>query len=150
MRFIVVLVVCYLIFPAIGFYQMRANPKPSAPEAKTQPEHRHEQGHTLMRWGFIALGIAAVSAFIFMGLPGGVVVGLLDAVGLAPGATAGDRAWPSAIIASRGLPLIIPTGIWLRQVLENAGYSDWKPYVFPAIIVIGLAMLTLILRKSLS
>jgi hypothetical protein len=148
MRFIVVLLVCYLIFPAIGFYQMRTNPKSSTPEATTQPENRYEQGRTLMRWGFIALGIAAVSAFILMGLPGGVVVGLLDVIGLTPGAGAGDRAWPSAIIASLGLPLIIPLGIWLRQLLENAGYAPWKPYVFPVSIVIALVILTLILRKA--
>ncbi len=148
MRFIIILLICYLIFPAIGFYQMRTEPHNSVTEVPMQKKSRYEQGRTLLRWGFIALGIAVGSAFILMGLPGGIIAGLLDAIGLAPGATAGDRAWPSAIIASLSLPLVIPLGIFLRQLSENAGYSNWKLFVFPIIIMIALLLLTLALRKQ--
>jgi hypothetical protein len=87
-------------------------------------------GFSLTKNFLIALGIAAgiafVSIFPFMGLPGGIILfSISPLLGFSSKNTEGDKAWPAAILTSVIWPFCLPLSLIVKHYMLQSSYNQY-------------------------
>jgi len=91
----------------------------------------------------ISLVIAAaimVVSFILVGLPGGLILGLLQKIGIG-NTIQGDNVWPAALYLSFFWPLCFPVAVLTKNYLIQQGYVG---YALTGLCLSGFAWIMLV------
>ncbi len=156
MRLYYILAAAYLLFVAIGFFQMRFLPSGGSVEISSAPAPSgnkfvwdgKKEGKRLFKWSLLALLFAILGLFPLMGMPGLLVVGFYEITGILSGAMEGDRMWPAAIIGAMLWPLGIPIGILAQQLGMRFQVGFLALYGAPLGLIVWIVAAGFILRGS--
>lgn len=87
----------------------------------------------------IAAGIAFISLFPFMGLPGGIILfSISPLLGFSSKNTDGDKAWPAAIFSSLIWPFFLPVSVLTKHYLLLSLYKDYANMGWAVTIFLGM------------
>ncbi len=88
----------------------------------------------------LAGGIAFVSLFPLLGMPGAVLLSLSPLLGFSSSRLEGDRAWPAAIITSILWPFSLPAALGVKQYLLHSPYADYANTGFLSAVATGILL----------
>jgi hypothetical protein len=132
MKFYYFLAAVYLVFPMLGLVQMKictpAGDDAGIALAEPPPAIAggwdcYLAGRELLKWSLWSIAFAVLGAFLFMGLPGALLIGVYSLTGIIRDKMEGDQMWPAAILASFLWPLGIPFGLLVQQLGTWAGWN---------------------------
>ena len=92
----------------------------------------------------VIAGVIMIISFILLGLPGGIIIGLLQKIGIGNNIQ-GDNLWPAALYVSLFWPLCFPIALLTKQYLIQQEYVG---YAFLGLWSSGLLWMTAIVMSA--